>query len=430
VLVGIRVLGETNNGPISVMMNGLQAVFAVFWQHNVGLSLLAGSVIFTAVGQHFIANDVARGIVLSNVADDARPECERLIDKGWDDLSPKEQKFVEENGGKQAAYMQKDYFSILLLWFMWPATGLMIFSAVTAVLLQWRAIARTFTQMRLPKDDKGPQDVSLRTVVIGSVLLTAALAVVQHQNFRMSYVQTIVAVVCSLPLVLVGIRVLGETNNGPISVMMNGLQAVFAVFWQHNVGHNLIAAGTTGTCNAEGEGTMQDYKTGHIVGSTPRVLTWVQLAAVPVGAAAVAIMYPLLTAQYKLGVDLTTPTGQKISNMAILLHQGIEALPPGALLWTVIASVAGVLMTLAQHFFRIEWLPSASGLGFGLILPATLNIPIAIGGVLGWLWQRYNKTSYDRYMATVASGFIGGEALLGGLILPAAMPIKAWLAKP
>ena len=69
-------------------------------------------------------------------------------------------------------------------------------------------------------------------------------------------------------------RVLGETNNGPISVMMNGLQAVFAVLWPGATGHNLIAAGMSGSCNAQGQGTIQDYKTGKIIGSTPRVLTW------------------------------------------------------------------------------------------------------------------------------------------------------------
>ena len=40
-----------------------------------------------------------------------------------------------------------------------------------------------------------------------------------------------------------------------------------------------------------------------IVGSTPRILTYVQLAAVPIGAAAVAIMYPLLVRKYGLGVE-------------------------------------------------------------------------------------------------------------------------------
>src|SRR5436305_13713492 len=106
----------------------------------------------------------------------------------------------------------------------------------------------------------------------------------------MSYLQTVIAVLCSLPLILVGIRVLGETNNGPVSVMMNGLQAAFAVFWPSGIGHNLIAAGVAGSCNTAGQGTMQDYKTGQLIGPTPRLLTWAQLLAVPVGAGAVAVM--------------------------------------------------------------------------------------------------------------------------------------------
>jgi uncharacterized oligopeptide transporter (OPT) family protein len=89
---------------------------------------------------------------------------------------------------------------------------------------------------------------------------------------------------------LVGIRVLGETNNGPISAMANALQALFAVFWPTHIGLNLIAAGMAGNTSAQSEGTIQDFKTGKIIGSTPRILTYVQLAAVPIGAAAVAIM--------------------------------------------------------------------------------------------------------------------------------------------
>ena len=199
----------------------------------------------------------------------------------------------------------------------------------------------------------------------------------------MSYLQTVVAVICSLPLILVGIRVLGETNNGPISVMMNGLQAVFAAFWSSSIGHNLVAAGMSGSCNAQGQGTIQDYKTGKIIGSTPRILTWVQLAAVPIGAAAVAIMYPLLLKTHKLGEDLTTPTGVKIANMAVLLSQGWDALPRGALLWTIIASLVGILIPIILDFRHYPWMPSAAGFGFGLILPGTLNIPMALGGYPG-----------------------------------------------
>jgi uncharacterized oligopeptide transporter (OPT) family protein len=428
---------------------------------RVSLSLLLGTLLIFLVGPYLIDSGIGREIVLNNIADrnvprmevftalgvfggqtpfevanltavnqmdqpsssqflvNARDECARLIDKPWKDLTFHERAFIAVNGNRQAGYMHGSYFGVVLLWFMWPATGLMITSAVTAVLLKWRSVVESFGQLQRQSKEAHREDVSLGTIVIGSVLLAIALAVLQERNFGLSYLQTTLAVLFTLPLILVGNRVLGETNFGPISVMMNGLQAIFAAFWPSGVGHNLIAAGMAGSCNSQGQGTIQDYKTGKLIGSTPRILTWVQLAAVPIGAAAVAVMYPLLTKHYTLGgPKLLAPTGIKIANMAVLLSQGVDAFPKGALLWTVIASVAGVLMVLAQHFWRWEWLPSATGLGLGLILPGTLIVPMVIGGVLAWFWERTDKASFDRYAITAASGLIAGEALLGGLVLP------------
>lgn len=392
---------------------------------NVSLSMLAASLVLVLTGPILIDQGAGREIVLNNIAPAQREVCRQFIDRDWSELTEEEQALVKQHGGKlQVAYMEQDYFRVLLLWFMWPATALMITSAITAVLLHWRAVVDSLKLLWNPPAREKGVDMSLSTVVLGSVLLTLALAVVQKMNFGMSYLQTAVAILCSLPLILVGIRVLGETNNGPISVMMNGLQAIFAAFWPVNVGHNLIAAGMAGTCNSQGQGTIQDYKTGQLVGSTPRVLTWVQLGAIPVGAAAVAVMYPLLLNRYELGVSLPAPTAIKISNMAVLLSQGVDAFPRGALSWTVIAAVAGVLLSVVQHFRHLEWLPSAAGFGFGLILPGTLNIPMAIGGILGWIWSKSYPSSYERYLPTVASGLIAGEALLGGLLLPVLLWLK------
>jgi len=220
---------------------------------NVSLSLLAASIVVVLTGPILIDSGIAREIVLRGVHADHQQECARLIDKDWETLTPAEQAFVKENGNRQASYMQKNYFSILITWYMWPATALMITSAITAVLLRWRSVVESFRHLRLQASQGASEDVSLTTIIAGSVLLTGALAVVQRMNFGMSYEQTAVAVICSLPLILVGIRVLGETNNGPISVMMNGLQAVFAVFWQSNVGHNLIAAGMAGLAMLRGK---------------------------------------------------------------------------------------------------------------------------------------------------------------------------------
>ncbi len=56
--------------------------------------------------------------------------------------------------------------------------------------------------------------------------------------------------------------------------------------------------------------------------------------------------------------------------------------------------------------------------GFALILPGILNIPIALGTIVGWIWMKSSPESHKRHCITLASGFIGGEALIAGLVLP------------
>ncbi|HZU36116.1 MAG TPA: OPT/YSL family transporter, partial [Gemmataceae bacterium] len=188
---------------------------------NVGLSMIAGTAAVGCFGPQLIKSGIGRDIVLSEISPQYRDEVGRIMQSApsWKELSPADQTFLQAHGSSRAvAYMKHSYFNTVLLWFMWPATALMITSAVTAVMLQWRAIGRSFMQLRAQSQQRSGEDVSLSNIVIVSLLLTAGLAFVQNYNFGMSYLQTVVAVLCSLPLILVGIIVLGETNFGPISV--------------------------------------------------------------------------------------------------------------------------------------------------------------------------------------------------------------------
>lgn len=383
---------------------------------NVGLSMLLGSVLVWIFGP-MVIDKAGMFIVRNSVAPQYWDQVQALA--AMTKLDPSQAEFLKLHGGMMGNYLAGHHFSICLLWFMWPATALMIFAALTAVLLKWRSIANMFRELRSAKaPGQERTDVSLRTILIMTGLFTILLAYVQNLHFQMPYWQTVAAVVCGLPLILVGVRVLGETNNGPVSLMANTLQAIFRAFSPH-IGHNLVAAGMSGNINAQGEGLMQVFKTGKLVGSTPRVLTWVQFWAVPIGAGAVAIMYPILIGHYGLGGDgLAAPTGLKLANMAVLMSKGLSAFPPGALLWTVIAAIVGVVIAVLKDKIGWRWLPSAGGLGFALILPGTLNLPIAVGAIIGSIWQKLSPGSYERNYVTVASGFIGGEALIAGLVLP------------
>ncbi len=383
---------------------------------NVGLSMLLGSLVVWVFGPT-VMQHAGTAILNNSIAPQYLDQINALAGAGQ--LTEAQTALLHQHGGMMANYLSGSHFPILMLWFMWPATSLMICAAMTAVILKWRSIVQMFRGMTSARQAGAERtDVSPVTILILSVLLTILLAFIQYRHFGMPYWQTIAAVVCGLPLILVGVRVLGETNNGPVSLMANTVQAIFRLF-SPAIGHNLVAAGMSGNINSQGEGLMQVYKTGKMVGSTPRVLTWVQFWAIPIGAAAVAIMYPLLINHYGLGGDgLAAPTGLKLANMAVLMSKGIAAFPPGALLWTVIAGAAGIIIALAKDKLGWGWLPSAGGFGFALILPGTLNLPIALGAIGGWIWSKADPASYERYYITVASGFIGGEALIAGLVLP------------
>ena len=76
--------------------------------------------------------------------------------------------------------------------------------------------------------------------------------------------------------------------------MVNVVQAIFGAIAPGDLRASMVSSGTTGAVAAESEGLMQDFRAGQMIQSTPRMLTYMQLIAVPVGSLALAFMYPLL----------------------------------------------------------------------------------------------------------------------------------------
>jgi len=315
-------------------------------------------------------------------------------------------------------------FALVLRWAMWPATGLLVAGGLTALLLKWKVISRTFRDLSVKGG--GSSDFPLSVVVIGVVVLSVLLCVLQAVSLDFPVWLTIVSLVLSFLLMLVGTRVLGETNWAPISAMANLMQAVFAVLAPHNMAVNMIGSGMSGSVAANGEHLMQDYKAGKIVGSNNRHLTIVQLLAVPVGAIAVALVYPALKARYGIGEQgLTSPVSVKWAGFAELLHQGLAALPAGCMEAMLIAVILGVIITCLEPRYR-RFVPSPTGVGIGMLVPGFAVMPMVLGGICQWLWARSHPKSEKTYSLPLASGFIAGEALVVLAIALAAMMGLKW----
>jgi hypothetical protein len=155
----------------------------------------------------------------------------------------------------------------ILLWVMWPATGMLVAGGLTALALKWRVLIKTFTSLREGSVDSG--DFPMRWLGIGVALSTVALVFVQYAFIGTPVWQSVVAIALSVPLMLVALRVLGETNWGPISTMTNVMQAIFGALSPGDLRAGMISSGTTAAVAAESEGLMQDYKTGYMIGATP-----------------------------------------------------------------------------------------------------------------------------------------------------------------
>jgi uncharacterized oligopeptide transporter (OPT) family protein len=304
--------------------------------------------------------------------------------------------------------------SILQRWIMWPATGLMVAGGLTALVLKWKVIAKTFHGLSGKEADTSG-DFPMRWVVWGALGCAVVLAAVQKISLGFPLWLSAVSVLLSMVLMLVGIRVLGETNWAPISAMANVMQAVFAVLAPGHVAINMVGSGMSGAVAANGEHLMQDYRAGKIVGSTNRHLTYLQLIGVPIGAAAVAVAYPAVRAKYGIGGEggLTSPISVKWAGFAELLSQGFGALPSSALVALVVALVAGVVLTLLEASPRFgRYVPSPTAIGLGALIPGFAVVPMVIGGVAQDLWRRLSPRTEDVFATPLASGFITGEALV------------------
>ncbi len=315
----------------------------------------------------------------------------------------------------------------VLLLVMWPSVGMLVAGGICALFLRWRALRSTFRSLAAADATSG--DLPLRWVVIGASLSSVALVAVQTFFFATPVWHSVLAILLSMPLGLVALRVLGETNWGPISTMTNVMQAMFAVIAPGNLRASMVSSGITGAVAAESEGLMQDFRAGAMIGSTPRILTYMQLIAVPVGALALAVMYPLLRDTYGIvgeGAQLLSPTSQRWVGFAKLVTQdlsggGLTAEAAARLSWmqtsTGVGALIGIVLTLLEQ--RKSWrpfIPSPAGVGIAMLIPVSAVTVIFIGAVLDRAWARVSPETQKTYAIASASGLIAGEALVAVII--------------
>lgn len=273
-------------------------------------------------------------------------------------------------------------------------------------------------------------------------LCTAILTPLMH----LPVYEPIIAAVVAILISILSVRALGETDLNPVSGIGKVSQVLFAFVSPGNVLHNLVA-GAIAEAGAEQAGVMmQDFKTAHLLGISPRA----QFGAMLIGSTASIFVssaaYLLYTSAFQVpGPDFPAPTAAIWLDMAELVNGG--RLPPRVLPYAgaaaVIAAIIPIIRSVAAAYkarrdaaadgvvprvdiaqILVSWLPSGIAFAVGIYVSPRFTIPRVAGALVEQIWVRVSPSTHSKVMIVVASGLVLGEGT-GSIVNAVSKAIEA-----
>jgi uncharacterized oligopeptide transporter (OPT) family protein len=241
--------------------------------------------------------------------------------------------------------------------------------------------------------------------LVGGSIAAVAIIVLAKAYFGIPPLLGALAVFMSFFLTLVAARATGETSITPSGAVGKVMQLTYGVLMPQNAVANLATASITSSAAGACADLLNDLKVGYLLGANPRRQYVAQLFGIVSGTLATTIGYFLLVpdASQITGVDgkephFPAPIAQSWKAVADVFRMGIENLHPMA-------------RTGIARFKK--YLPSATGIGFGLMLPFSTPFSFLVGATLADVAGRLDRARAERYVIPIASGVIAGESILG-----------------
>jgi putative OPT family oligopeptide transporter len=208
-------------------------------------------------------------------------------------------------------------------------------------------------------------------------------------------------------------------------------------------GMALLLTAVIVTTSSIANDNLQDLKTGQVVGATPWHQQVALILGVLVGAVVIAPLLSLLYEAYGFvgapAHDGQSPGSAMPAPQAALMTQIASGITHGELPWTMVLIGAGlgVVLVAAETWLKRRNLTfPALTVGIGMYLPLSVEMTIAIGGVLGWIAERRLRGrirggtgdakadkkagkavgAARRRGVLLASGFLVGESCVGVLL--------------
>ncbi|MEG3172984.1 oligopeptide transporter, OPT family [Sphingomonas sp. ZB1N12] len=274
-----------------------------------------------------------------------------------------------------------------------------------------------------------PIGILLWTVLQGGPLEASAIGLIAGSLLFILVIGLVIAAVCGYMAGLIG------ASNSPVSGI--GILAILAasillVSWfgravepgttQALVAYGLIVTGIVFGIATISNDNLQDLKTGQLVGATP----WKQQVALLIGVVFGSIVVPPVLNLLGSTLGFAGAPGAGPNALAAPQAALISALAKGVLggnlNWAMIGygALTGVFVILADELLgkagKLRLPPL--GVGLGVYLPMSVTLPVTIGAVVGFAYDRWADRARDPELAKrmgvlTATGMIVGESLWG-----------------
>jgi uncharacterized oligopeptide transporter (OPT) family protein len=308
---------------------------------------------------------------------------------------------------------------------IWFGVPIMVTSGLLVFGLQWRTIVRAF---RPVKSNEGVDPRVAATevpggwFVWGTAFFAVLVAIVGEYWFGIPWYYGLLAVALTFFLSLVAARATGESDITPIGAMGKITQLTYGVLIPQSTTANLMTASVTANCATSAADLLTDLKSGYLLGAHPRRQFMAQFLGIFAGTAAMVGGFFLLVPDATVlngaagqSPAFPAPAAQSWKAVAEVFKFGIDNMHPTHKTLMLWGGLLGVLLVLLEHFLPKlrKFLPSATGLGLGFILPFQYPLAMMIGALIGWAWSKRNSKHADTYLVPVAAGLIAGISIMG-----------------
>ena len=306
---------------------------------------------------------------------------------------------------------------------VWPGVGVMLGAMGTALALDWRRVGRgvldAVAAVR-PSGGASGRSAALWAAAVGLFVVSGLLV-------GMPLAGLLLGLLLMWILGAVAARVTGETDQAPLGAIGQLAQMVLGSVLPMPAATNVFLAATAANSAAQTSQTLWALKAGHLLGAPPHLQLRGQLLGSVVGAAVSLPVYAFLVRAHGVGSTvLPAPFARAWKAVADLVERRDLALPASVVVATWIAAATGAALAAGERLPRLRgFLPAASGLGIGFLLPTKYSVSIFVGGALAWILARSRPEWCAERLSAITAGGMAGEALAG--LLVAALTAAGWL---